>query len=124
MDIELLKLIAQFWVPTILLFIWWKLVVKYLDKEQENHKVILEKKNELEMALRKEESWHYMRKLDLIVDRIKKWNSEILASNSEQRKDHKEILNTLKSRYNKVDIVVDDIQKDLKIIVKNTNKWK
>jgi len=116
MDIVVFEAIKNFWLPLVILVLLANWMKKYIEKSQEDHITILKEKNKLELELRKNESKEMIDWINKLIDKVTSWNTEILASNDEQRVDHKIIIETLTTRYNCVDQVIDIIKKDIENI--------
>lgn len=129
---DIFELATTYWLPLVL-FVFLALWIKsYLEKEQDNRKIQIEKEQEayqklakekmlLEVDIREKESKHLMWKFDIIVDRITDWNSEIMASNKLHSEEHLKIMNILEKRHWKIDIIRNDFNNDLKDIKKNVS---
>ena len=108
--------LAQFGVPTVLLFILVFFGKKYLDTAQADHTKLAKEKMLLEIEIRRKESDSLINWIDLLVRKVSQWHSE-------HTKEHTEILkwieNTnefLKDRYINVDNQIVSVNDKLKEI--------
>ena len=108
--------LAQFGVPTVILFVLIFLGKKYLDTAQADHTKLAKEKMLLEIEIRRKESDSLINWIDLLVRKVSQWHSE-------HTKEHTEILkwihNTnefLKQRYVVVDSQIDNVYWKLKDI--------
>ena len=108
--------LAQFGVPTVILFVLIFLGKKYLDTAQADHTKLAKEKMLLEIEIRRKESDSLINWIDLLVRKVSQWHSEHTKEQTEILKWIKNTNEFLKERYINVDWQIDNVFTKLKDI--------